>query len=500
MHDSDRANGPMERCDWTAVNWRKVNRVVKNLRQRIFRAASEGDLKRVRSLQKMMLRSRSNVLQSVRRVTQQNKGRNTPGVDHVVVDTDRARGKMVDTLLNHQPWRVQPVRRVYIPKANNRQRPLGIPTIQDRCLQAVVKNALEPEWEARFEPASYGFRPGRSCQDAMVKIFHLARSNTRKMWVIDADIRGAFDNISHAFLLEAIGQFPARELIQQWLKAGYVELGRLHETSAGTPQGGTVSPLLANIALHGMEQALSIKRNGSGGLRGPRAVVRYADDFVVFCESREDAVTCVRILHRWLADRGLQLSEDKTRVVHLQDGFDFLGFTVRRYKDRRKANGWKLLITPSKQSIEKIKEKLRAIWRQGFHLSVAALLPRLNVVVRGWAYYFRTHVSTRTFSALDAWMFHRQMRFVKRRHERKPWDWLQRRYWGKRHPSRQDRWVFGEPDTGLYLQKFSWVHIERHTIVKGAASPDDPQLQGYWVQRRRWRTRTRPFPPAPALI
>ena len=242
MHEATRANGPTAGCDWASTNWSQVNRVVRNLRQRIFRASAEGDLKKVRSLQKLMLRSRANVMESVRRVTQQNRGRHTPGMDRVVIKTDRARGQMVDRLVGHQAWRVRPVRRVYIPKANSKLRPLGIPTIHDRCLQAMVKSALEPEWEARFEPTSYGFRPGRSCQDAITKISTLAQTRGRKRWVLDADIHGAFDHISHAYLREAIGQFPARELVKQWLKAGYVELGCFHATPAGTPQGGVVTP------------------------------------------------------------------------------------------------------------------------------------------------------------------------------------------------------------------------------------------------------------------
>ena len=317
-----------------------------------------------------------------------------------------------------------------------------------------------------------------------MRIYNLAHSRTRKKWVIDADVKGAFDNISHTYLLKAIGQFPARELVKQWLKAGYVELGRLHETPAGTPQGGIVSPLLANVALHGMEQALSIQRNRQGSIQGSRAVVRYADDFVVFCESREDADECIHILRKWLAERGLQFSEEKTRIVHLQDGFDFLGFTIRHYKDRRTASGWKLLITPSKESVGKIKEKLRAIWRKGLHWSVDVLLVHLNRVVRGWAYYFRTQVATATFNDLDSWMFHRQVRFVRRLHKGKNWDWLRAKYWSLKRPGSRDRWVFGSSVTGRYLEKFRWVRIQRHTMVKGAASPDDPALQDYWENRR----------------
>jgi RNA-directed DNA polymerase len=251
------ANGAEGRAntDWNAIDWRKVERSVNNLRRRIFRASKEGDHRKVRSLQKLMLRSYANALLSVRRVTQINAGKDTPGVDKLVVKTPKARSELVDQTRSYQSWKAKPPKRVYIPKANGKFRPLGIPTIIDRVMQAIVKNALEPYWEARFEPASYGFRPGRSCHDAIAKVFGIARPNKRKKWVLDADIEGAFDSISHEKLLEVIGPFPARELVRQWLKAGYVEMGTLHatESEAGVPQGSIIGPLLMNIALHGME-------------------------------------------------------------------------------------------------------------------------------------------------------------------------------------------------------------------------------------------------------
>jgi RNA-directed DNA polymerase len=326
MREAFSANGTEKQTDWNAVNWRKANRFVRNLRQRIFRAAHEGNLKKVRSLQKLMLKSYSNRLVSVRRVAQINAGKNTPGVDKLVIKTPAARGKLVDVLAHYTLWKAKPVRRVYIPKANGKLRPLGIPVVADRCIQAMVKNALEPAWEAKFEGTSYGFRPGRSCHDAIEKIYGLARPNKMKKWVLDADIKGAFDNISHAHLLKAIGPVPGRELIKQWLKAGYVEQEVFQATEQGTPQGGVVSPLLANIALHGMEEALGVKYDYRGQLIGTRAVVRYADDFVCFCETKEDAEQVQGILIAWLAERGLTLSAEKTRIVHLTEGFDFLGF------------------------------------------------------------------------------------------------------------------------------------------------------------------------------
>jgi RNA-directed DNA polymerase len=211
MRVTHSANATEGRTDWDAINWKRANRIVRNLRQRIYRAEREGEHCKVRSLQKLMLRSYANTLVSVRRVTQENAGRMTPGVDKVVVKTPEARMVLVHDLMTAQPWRAKPTRRVYIPKANGKLRPLGIPTIKDRTLQARVKNALEPQWEARFEASSYGFRPGRSCHDAIEAIFHLSRPRSRRRWVIDADIKGAFDHIDHHFLLDAVGDFPGRE-------------------------------------------------------------------------------------------------------------------------------------------------------------------------------------------------------------------------------------------------------------------------------------------------
>src|SRR6202166_1439404 len=276
MQSESLANGPKGRTVWDLVDWREASRIVTSLRQRIFKAARANDLRKGRSLQKLMLRNHSNILMSVRRVTQVNAGRNTPGVDKVLVKTPAARGELVDHLATRQPWRAKPVRRVYIPKKSDssKRRPLGIPTIMDRCLQAMVKNALEPAWESRFEGSSYGFRPGRNAHDAIEKIYGFACPNRRKKIVVDADIAGAFDNISQEFILKALGDVPGKALIKQWLQAGYLEDGRYHDTPTGTPQGGVISPLLLNIALHGMEAALKVKYNRRGQIKGKRAVVR----------------------------------------------------------------------------------------------------------------------------------------------------------------------------------------------------------------------------------
>src|SRR5579871_2798279 len=490
MHES--ANRTEGQIDWDSIDWKTANRNVRNLRQRIFRATQEGDWDKVQSLQRLMLRSVSNAAVSIRRVTQVNKGKDTPGVDKLTVKTPAARSKLLNEIISYTPWRAKPAKRVYIPKANGKQRPLGIPVIRDRAMQAMVKNALEPSWEARFEATSYGFRPGRGCQDAIMQIWTIA-CQKKKVWVLDADILGCFDNINHEHLLETIGTFPAKELIRQWLKAGYVEYGKLHETMAGTPQGGVVSPLLANISLHGIEQALSIKRwkQGQTSKYNKCAVVRYADDFVVLCDTEQDAIKAQDAIAAWLTTRGLQLSSDKTRIVHIKDGFDFLGFNIRNYQTTKTQSGWKTLIKPSKKSALKIRKRLREDMLRLSGQNVNTLVDYLNPVIRGWTNYFRTQVSSRIFTQMDNFMYKRTLRFVMRMHPNKPKYWIINQYFGKRNPYRNDKWVFGDKDSpGTYLYQFGWSKIQRHEMVKGNFSPDDPALKRYWEARELKKIKT----------
>jgi RNA-directed DNA polymerase len=394
---------------------------------------------------------------------------------------------LIDALKTYRPENVHPTKRVYIPKTNG-QRPLGIPTIDDRAMQAVVQQALEPCWEAQFEACSYGFRPGRSAHDALARIAYIARASSRKGWVLDADIRGAFDHICHSHLEKVIGLFPGREWIKRWLVAGYVEMGTLHPTHSGTPQGGVASPLLANIALHGMERHLGVQyryRNGRPGeIESNRAVVRYADDFVVFCESEEDAHAAKGQLEIWLQERGLTLSEEKTQIVSLDQGFDFLGFTIKHYPSSQTKTGKKLLIRPNKASRNQVVDKLRTAWDAVKAAPAVRVIDQLNPIITGQANYYRTEVSSRFFRVLDQYLYQKQARWVKRRHPHKSGPWRRERYWGTFHPKRpQDRWVFGDQETQRYMRKYAWFSIQRHTPVKGDASPDNPHDRAYWEQR-----------------
>jgi len=479
-------NGPEDELpDWDAVVWRQVGEDVRRLRQRIFTASQAGDLKKVRSLQKLMLRSRANALLSVRRVTEQNAGRTTAGVDGEVVLTSQGKAEMANWLQRGATaWKPRPVKRVFIPKAHGKLRGLGIPVIADRCLQALTVNALEPEWEARFESRSYGFRPGRSCQDAMQAIFVTARGETcRRQWVLDADLAAAFDQLDHDHLLGQLGQFPARERVRQWLKAGVVERGRLAPTERGSPQGGVISPVLMNVALHGMEQAAGVRyiRTGSnaGTARpGSPVLVRYADDLIALCHSRGQAEQVKARLVSWLVPRGLAFNEDKTRVVHLDEGVDFLGFNIRRYRG-------KLLIKPSKAAVKRIRERLSAEMRALRGCNAQLVLIRLNPIIRGWSAYYRHAVSSKVFNSLDTHLWKLTYKWAKFTHPHKPKHWIITQYFGAFNSARKDRWVFGDRDSGAYLLKFSWAKITRHTLVKGWASPDDPALTGYWAIRRR---------------
>src|SRR5674476_290571 len=478
-------NGPEdELLDWHAVGWRAAEEDVRRLRQRIFTASRVGDLKRVRSLQKLMLRSRANTLLSVRRVTELNTGRATAGVDGKVVLLAESKALLVDRVQRHTgPWQARPVKRVYIPKKGSagKRRPLGIPVILDRVLQARVVNALEPEWEARFEPRSYGFRPGRGCHDAIGAIFNVARgASPRRQWVLDADLAGAFDRIDHAYLLDQLGMFPARGLIADWLKAGVVEQGRFSPTEEGTPQGGVVSPLLLNVALHGMEQAAGVRYQVAGVHAGQTArdstvLIRYADDLVALCHTRDEAEQVKARLAKWLAPRGLTFNEDKTRVVCLDEGFDFLGFTVRR-------QAGKLLIKPSKAALRRIRERLRTEMRALRGANAVAVLGRLNPIIRGWAAYYRTVVSSEAFGALDEYMWKLTYKWAKHNHPNKSKHWIVSRYLGEFNRFRRDRWVFGDRDSGAYRTKFAWTNIVRHRMVKGGSSPDDPGLAQYWAR------------------
>jgi len=471
--------------DWKKLPWKKFQRNVFRLQKRIYQAVRRGDFKRARSLQRLLLHSWSTRCLAVRQVSQDNRGKRTPGVDGVASLTPRQRITFTRRLHNLS-HKADPVRRVYILKPNNpkERRPLGIPTMFQRALQALVKLALEPEWEAKFEPNSYGFRPGRSPHDAIEAIFNFIRLKPK--FVLDTDIEKCFDKIEHSALIEKLSTIqPISKLVLGWLKAGIVDEGETIFPKAGTPQGGVISPLLMNVALHGLEKHL-IKvcshRNKPG-------VIRFADDFVVIHQDLE----ILQVLHEqaeiWLAEIGLRLKPSKTHIRHTLHehegpaGFDFLGFTVRQFpveKHRtrtfRGKPGFKTIIKPSQKAQERHLRKIKDVIRKHRGNSQAALVSTINPVIRGWANYHRTCSAKRTFSRIDYQVYQKLARWASFRHRNKTPGWQYQRYW------RQVNGTIVFSDGTSSLVSYAKTSVSRHTKVKGDKSPFDDDWP-YWSAR-----------------
>ncbi|NES82307.1 MAG: group II intron reverse transcriptase/maturase [Moorea sp. SIO2B7] len=487
------------RTKWTNINWGKIERVVYKLQKRIYRASNRGDVRTVRRLQKTLINSWSAKCLAVCRVTQDNQGKKTAGVDCVKSLKPQQRLNLVKELKVNS--KAKPTRRVWIPKPGKEEkRPLEIPTMYDRALQGLVKLALEPEWEAKFEPNSYGFRLGRSCHDAIQAIFiSLCR---QPKYLLDADIAKCFDKINHEKLLEKVNTYPKlRRLIKSWLKSGVMDGGKLFPTEKGTPQGGVISPLLANIALHGLELKLkeyakSIKMYDQKGRSmswqsrvSSLNVIRYADDFVVMHRDKEVVEQCKAIIEEWLKEIGLELKAEKTRLAHTLEkhegeeaGFDFLGFHIVQQKKgiNQCSYGWKTFITPSEDKVKEHYAEICRIIDKHKASSQEALISHLNPVIGGWANYYSSVSSSDTFDRLRYLTFRKLLAWASQRHNNKGMKWITRKYWHHH----KGKWEFSveKENRKVVLLNHSQVHIKFHTKVKGEASLYDGNLI-YWSSR-----------------
>ena len=504
--------------EWTDLPWKKFEKVLYKLQKRIYQASLRGDVVNVRRLQKLLIKSRSAKLIAVRKITQDNQGHKTAGVDGIKNLTPKQRLTLVDKIT--LGTKVSPVRRVWIPKpGKDEKRPLGIPTIKDRVVQCLVKMALEPEWEAKFEPNSFGFRPGRSCHDAIEAIFNAIRFVPK--YLLDADISQCFDRINHQKLLQKLNTFPTlRRQIRAWLKAGIWEDKKLSETTEGTPQGGTISPLLANIALHGMEECvkkfaetLDLKnklgrQQSKINKRFRLNLIRYADDFVILHRDYSVIQRCQRLISEWLIDMGLELKPSKTRLTHTlhnvgkeKAGFDFLGFNIRQYQTgtytsgkntHKELLGFKTLIKPSKKSLTNHYKQVSEIINTYKTKKQEALIHRLNPVIRGWCNYFSTAVSKEAFSRLDHILNWKLLKWCSSRHRNKGKTWLKGKYFQRESyfDKKENKfisrdWIFATTKDGNIhhrLLLYADTEIIRHIKVKGEVSPYDGNLI-YWSSR-----------------
>jgi RNA-directed DNA polymerase len=479
--------------DWPSISWYKVEKYVDKLQKRIYHAESIGDSRKVRNLQRILIRSESAILMAVKRVTQTNKGKRTPGIDGKIIKTDKQRGKLVDKLKarnisKHQP---KPAYRHYIRKKNGKMRPLGIPTIIDRVYQEIIRMALEPQMEVNFEPTSYGFRPKRGVHDAVGRIFNIIHNNEFNE-VFEGDFKDCFNNLSHEFILSKIKGFPLIKLVGRYLKAGYVDNGVFNKTMSGTPQGGILSPLLANIALTGLEEYLNIsykkrtqKQYGKDKefykTIGKYRVTRYADDFVIFARNKEDIEKVPKLLENYLLERGLVLAEDKTKITHLSDGFDFLGFNSRQYNTYK---GIKCLIKPSKDSIKSFKVKISERVRLNYGNNVDNLIKSLNPLIIGTANYWKPTVAKKIFSDMDYYIWNKIYKFLRRLHPNKGWKWIKRKYFPEYDDGyHRGKWVLTGPKQENHLIKMSWTKIKRHKMITHNNSPYDKSKENYFMNR-----------------
>ena len=461
---------------WDAIDWRRAEREVRRLQMRIAKATREGRHGKAKALQWLLTHSWSAKVLAVRRVVS-NRGGRTAGVDRVLWRTSHRRW-MAAQSLRRRGYRPHPLRRVYIPKSKGQLRPLGIPTMGDRAMQALHLLALEPIAETQADPNAYGFRPKRSVADAIGQCFTVLAQKQSATWILEGDIKACFDRISHSWLLAHIPM--DKSVLRKWLAAGFMEEGRFYSTEAGTPQGGIASPTLAMMALTGLEAAAKAAAPRNEKVH----VVVYADDFIITGASKEVLESRVKpAVECFLRERGLELSAEKTAITPINEGFDFLGFNVRKY------NG-KLLIKPAKASVKRLLLELRGFIKSHKSSKTLDLIEHLNRKLRGWVYFYRHVVAKDTFCRIDDQLFLQLQRWIKRRHPNKSLGWMRKRYF-RRHGLRQ--WVFfaltrsSEESFAVDLFKAGSVPILRHIKVRAEANPYDPQFTNYFVRRSRSR-------------
>jgi RNA-directed DNA polymerase len=464
---------------WVNLNWVKIEKDVYRLQMRIAKARRQNKYGRVKSLQWLLTHSLSAKLLAVKRVLS-SKGAKTAGVDGKLYHGNGVKFSLAMSL-RQRGYKAKPLKRVYIPKSNGKKRPLGIPTLYDRAMQALYLLALEPISEIQADVNSYGFRPKRSTADAIEQAFRVLCNPNSAVWILEGDIKSCFDKISHNWLLDNV--LLDKRILKQWLRAGYIEKQTLFPTSEGTPQGGIISPVLANLALDGLEKAIQGIGKDKRRAKDKVHLVRYADDFIISGASKEvlkDEV--MPIIVNFLKDRGLTLSDEKTTITHIDKGFDFLGFNIRKYQG-------KLLIKPSKEGIKSFLGKIRAVIKTNKAAKTSELIGQLNPKIRGWAYYYRYSVAKEIFAYVDDCIYRCISQWTRRRHNNKSIAWIRNKYFCRKG---MDSWVFYGTQISkdgkkqeVHLVNASTIPVGRHIKVKQEARLYDPNYTRYFAERKQ---------------
>lgn len=481
------ASSAKRNSDWQSIDWQKAEALVFRLQMRIAKAEREGKRSKVKALQRLLTTSFCAKCLSVRRVTS-NTGKRTAGIDGVLLTTQQQKLQMVSDL-KRNGYKPSPLRRIHIRKKSGKLRPLSIPTMKDRCMQAVWLLALIPIAEERADPNAYGFRPKRSTHDAIEQCFNTLSRKISATWILEGDIKDCFSRINHDWLLENIPM--DKVILRKFLKAGFVENGEEHPTTQGVGQGGIISPTLAVMALSGLECKF-VNAKQKNWNKDKTNLIFYADDFIVTAKSESIIHEKVMpIMQAALSEVGLELSQEKTKITRIKDGFDFLGFNVRKYQSG------KLLIKPSKASITKFLNDIRARIKEGIALPTDKLIYQLNSKIIGWTNYYRGSVASKVFSMIDNEIYLALVRWCLKRHSCKGKRWIMKKYFGR---FGNDNWRFhcitkdkeGKPKP-LYLRKAAETHIRRHKKIKAEANPFDSRYKEYFKQReneRKLRSRT----------
>ena len=470
------AGAPSTSLNWKTIDWDKVEQHVKRLQMRIAKAVRENRWGKVKALQWMLTHSFYAKLLAVKRVSR-NKGSKTPGVDGVVWKSDKAKMEAARSI-KRRGYQPPPLKRVYIPKKNGKKRPLGIPCMSCKAQQALHLLGLEPISETLSDKNAYGFRPKRSPADAIEQCFIATCRKQSAQWIFEGDIKACFDKIGHQWLVDNIPM--DKSILKKWLKSGYIDKGLFYRTDSGTPQGGIISPALCVITLSGLEKAV---KEATSKYRDKVNVVVYADDFIITGATKDVLVNKVRpAVRKFLAERGLELSEEKTHITHIENGFDFLGFNIRKYKNQ------KLLIKPAKDNVLRFIRDITEVIKKHPTISAGELINMLNPKLRGWANYYKHVVSKRTFSYVDYTLYQALWNWALRRHRNKPKEWVVRKYFNKRGMGAPNSNFYGSVKVGeqkmeISLAQLSSIPIRRHVKIKGDATPYDPKYKEYFIKR-----------------